>query len=88
VLAVVLAAAINVLTPRDPFAGTIVHRETSADSRTASVRPLQAVDVSGAQRRRAPARRCRIVRYAFSDIGTYAKRAARAIIKSSSEQVR
>ena len=46
VLAVVLAAAINVLTPRDPFAGTIVHREPSADSRAASVRQLQAVDVS------------------------------------------
>jgi hypothetical protein len=48
VLAVVLTAAINVLTPRDPFAGTIVHREPAGVSRTAQASPPQAVEVSSA----------------------------------------
>jgi methionine-rich copper-binding protein CopC len=39
VLAVVLAAAISVLTPHDPFAGTTVHRETASESRTAQAAP-------------------------------------------------
>ena len=39
VLAVVFATAINVLTPRDPFAGTTVHLETAADARTARAAP-------------------------------------------------
>ena len=35
VLAAVVATAINVLMPRDPFAGTIVHRETPSSAQTA-----------------------------------------------------
>ena len=42
VLAVVFATAINVLTPRNPLAGTTVHRETAADARTARVTPAAA----------------------------------------------
>ena len=52
VIAVVLTAAINVLTPRDPFAGPIVHRESSDASRTAQAGPPQAVEVSSATSQR------------------------------------
>ena len=50
VLAAVFATAINVLKPREPFAGTTMHRETTAFSRTAEATP-QAVEASS----RAPA---------------------------------
>ena len=50
VLAAVFATAINVLKPREPFAGTTMHRETTAFSRTAEATP-QAVEASA----RAPA---------------------------------
>ena len=50
VLAAVFATAINVLKPREPFAGTTMHRETTALSRTAEASP-QTVEVSA----RAPA---------------------------------
>ena len=50
VLAAVFATAINVLKPREPFAGTTMHRETTAFSRTAEATP-QAVETSA----RAPA---------------------------------
>jgi hypothetical protein len=47
VLAVLLAAAINALTPRDPFAGTTIHREPAPVSRTAAQpTPRPAVEVS------------------------------------------
>ena len=39
VLAAVFATAINVLKPREPFAGTTMHRETTAFSRTAEATP-------------------------------------------------
>ena len=42
VLAVVLAVAINVFAPRDPFAGTIVHRESDV----VQAAPDRNVDVS------------------------------------------
>jgi hypothetical protein len=42
VLAVVFATVINVLTPRNPFAGTTAHRETAADARTARAVPAAA----------------------------------------------
>ena len=45
VLAAVFATAINVLKPREPFAGTTMHRETTAFSRTAEATP-QAVEAS------------------------------------------
>ena len=47
VLAVVLATAINVLTPRHPFAETIVHREAQSSSQTAQANPPQTVEVVG-----------------------------------------
>jgi len=53
VLAVVFATAINVLTPRDPFAGTTMHREASADSRTAQAGPATAEASSSATAMRA-----------------------------------
>lgn len=57
VLAVVFATVINVLTPRNPFAGTTAHRETAADARTARAAPAAAAESSAtnesAQRRAA-----------------------------------
>jgi len=53
VLAVVLATAINVMTPRDPFAGTTIHREASADARTAQAAPATAEASSSAASPRA-----------------------------------
>jgi hypothetical protein len=46
VLAAVFATAINVLTPRDPFAGTTVHRAPASVARTAQAGPPQPVEVS------------------------------------------
>jgi hypothetical protein len=46
VLAAIFATAINVLTPRDPFAGTTMHREPAEASRTAQASPAQPVEVS------------------------------------------
>lgn len=47
VLAAVFATAINALAPRDPFAGTIQHRETTAASRTAQPGEPPAVEIAG-----------------------------------------
>ena len=45
VLAVVFATAINVLTPREPFSGTVVHREIDNAS-TAGATPLPAMELA------------------------------------------
>ena len=45
VLAVLLATAINVIMPRDRFAGTIVHREAPAPAQTAQADPPRTVEV-------------------------------------------
>jgi len=47
VLAAIIATAINVLTPREPFAGTTVHREATTVSRTAQAAPPPSVEVAG-----------------------------------------
>jgi uncharacterized membrane protein YeiH len=47
VLAAVLAIAISVLMPRDPFAGTIVHRETASAGQTAQASTPSTVEVVG-----------------------------------------
>jgi hypothetical protein len=46
VLAAIFATAINVLMPRDPFAGTTMHREPDAVARSAQAAPAQTVEVA------------------------------------------
>ena len=46
VLAAVFATAINALAPRDPFAGTIQHRETTPAA-TAQAGERPAVEIAG-----------------------------------------
>lgn len=56
ILALVAAAAISVLAPRDPLAGTTMHRETSAASRTAQILPADASPNVQKRAEEAPAR--------------------------------
>lgn len=47
VLAAVVATAINVVMPRDPFAGTIVHREAPSSAQTAQADAPPTLQVVG-----------------------------------------